>query len=242
MAPASLPYTEAMALWDAYYAPKAKARGYGGPAPPPDPIPRPQRLAKPAGRVDPRLAMMRSQIRRIEADILESERRCERRSQENEFWSSADGRPLLKNGDGSRVVIKGLAVPFGMVSHKIGGNYEKFRRGALMWDRGVPLVVGHRGAEVASTVRGTLKIWDEADGVAFSALLPDTPVGRAAVNFARLATGVSIRFLPAERVQNGPVVEVRKAFLSHIAILEPPSRPAYPSSYCRLSSERPPWQ
>ena len=51
-----------------------------------------------------------------------------------------------------------------------------------------------------------------------------------AVNSARFATGVSIRFQVAKRAYNGAVIEVRKARLKHIAILEAPSKPAYPLS------------
>ena len=176
----------------------------------------------------------------MDADILEDKRRCERRRLLDEFRYAVDGTRLLLNRNGSRVVIEGQAVPFGMVAGKVNGKFEKFRRGALWWELRCALTVGHGGPEVANTANGTLRIWEEDDGLKFSAVLPDTPAGRAAVNSARLATGVSINFQATEKARDGAVIEVRKARLNHIAILEPPKKPAYPSSWVSVHSEPPP--
>ena len=120
MAQADPHYTVATAVWEAYYGPNAfcrqgKLRGYGGPAPPLVPLPHRQPLAKPARRVDPRLAKMMSRQRRIEADILESERR-------EAFRYGVEGTPLLMDRNGRRVLLRGQAVPFGSVSENIDGN------------------------------------------------------------------------------------------------------------------------
>lgn len=197
------------------------------------------RVYEPPGRVELRLATMKRNSRLVEADILESERRCERRRLLDEFQYSADGTPLILNRDGSRVVIEGQAVPFGMHSNKIDGKYEKFSRGALNWDPGCKLLMGHGGPEVANTASG-LRIWEEDNALKFSAVLSDTPAGRSAVNFARLSTGVSIRFMKMEQALNGGWVQIRKALLRHIAILGPPSQPAYPFTWVNVHSEPPP--
>ena len=245
MAQADPHYTVATAVWEAYYGPNAfcrqgKPRGYGGPAPPLVPVPRRQPLAKPAGRVDPRLAAMKRQIQRIEADILESERRFERRRLWDEFRFAADGTRLLMDRNGRRVLLRGQAVPFRSVSEKIDGYHEKFTRDALSWPQGCALVIGHGGPEIANTANETLRIWEEKDGLKFSAVLAETPAGRAAVNSARRATGVSINFQATERACNGVVIEVRKARLNHIAILELPAKPAYPYSLVCVHQEPPP--
>ena len=179
-------------------------------------------------------------LRLIEADILESERRADQSRLLEEFRYAADGTPLILNKNRSRVVLKGCAVPFGSVSEKIKGHYEKFRRGALTWDNGCALKVGHFGPEVANTANGRLRVWEDEDGLKFSALIADTQAGRVAVNSARFATGVSIRFQVAKRAYNGAVIEVRKARLKHIAILEAPSKPTYPLSSVFVNSELPP--
>ena len=174
------PYNKAHDLWDFYYSPKAKARRHGEPPPQAVRHPRRQSLAKPAGRANSPLTLMRSRTRRAEADILESERRYT-------FCHAADGSRLLLNKDGNRVLIKGQAVPFGFYSNKIVGTYENFRRGALSWDHGCELLLGHGGPEVANTANGTLRIWEEKDGLKFSAVIHDSSLGRAAVNSARFA-------------------------------------------------------
>ena len=238
MAPANLTYTEGAAILEAFYGPNAfcrpgKPRGYGNPDTPPFRLPGRQRLPKPAGRVDPRLAKMRSCQRRVEADVLESERR-------EAFRYAVDGTPLLLNKNGSRVLLRGQAVPFGAVSEEVDGYHEKFTRDALSWPQGCALVIGHGGPEIANTANGTLRIWEEKDGLKFSAVLAETPAGRAAVNSARLATGVSITFVKMEQARIGRVVEVSKAVLCNIAIIEPPKRPAYPMSWVSVNSEPPP--
>ena len=227
------PYNKAHDLWDFYYSPKAKARRHGEPPPQAVRHPRRQSLAKPAGRANSPLTLMRSRTRRAEADILESERRYT-------FCHAADGSRLLLNKDGNRVLIKGQAVPFVFYSNKIVGTYENFRRGALSWDHGCELLLGHGGPEVANTANGTLRIWEEKDGLKFSAVIHDSSLGRAAVNSARFATGVSINFRARERVQNGLVLEVREAWLNPIAIIMPPKNPAYKSTWVSVKSEPPP--
>lgn len=138
---------------------------------------------------------------------------------------------------GYRLVIEGLAVPWGQVSREVRGTREKFRRGALTWGGGCTLkIFNHHGPAIADIASGTLNIWDGSDGLRFEAVLADTPGGRAAVAAARSAVGVSIGFRATARAHHG-VSEVVAAQLSHIAIIEPPDMPAYAMTWVTARSE-----
>ncbi len=125
-----------------------------------------------------------------------------------------------------RIVIDGVAVPWDTPA-PIGDTFHEFRRGALAWDASTALLVGgHRGIPVAFSGH-RLRLWNGDAGLEFRAELPDTPAGRAAASAAARASGISIGWLATDWHDIGARREIRAAILEHIAILQPPARPAF---------------
>lgn len=80
-------------------------------------------------------------------------------------------------------LLRGLAVPYGRPIVLVEGEavrvVEQVRAGALRFDGGVRLSLGHTDDTVlASTHGGTLRLEDGPDGLGFEADLPDTETGR----------------------------------------------------------------
>ena len=131
--------------------------------------------------------------------------------------------------EGTPLKISGYACRFGVVIEHRGKSLA-FARGAfspaLRYASGVRALVDHdRAAEWACTRDGSLRLWEDDIGLAFSAMIPDTVAGRGlarAVADGYICCSCHFRPFKTEEIAGGYLVQ--SATLSEISAT---TRPAF---------------
>jgi HK97 family phage prohead protease len=149
---------------------------------------------------------------------------------------------------GGVLKIVGRAVPFGRPSEPKYGKGRAFRDVILpgafsesILDGGFTLCWTHQAEEaLASTRDGSLRVWEEADGLRFAAEPYGTPEADAALDALRLhkCLAVSVRYWVCDEKWDfdrpEPLREAARAILDHIAILPPSRSPGFPGTEARI--------
>ena len=139
---------------------------------------------------------------------------------------------ILRGDSGQPVHVCGYAGLFD-TPIVIDGQTEEFARGAfqpsLRFGADVPATVNHKCDATWARVRdGSLKLWEDDTGLAFSATLPATPYGRGlarAVADGLISASVLFRSFKTERTASGYIVQA--ATLTDICLA---TAPAYPTA------------
>lgn len=163
---------------------------------------------------------------------------------ENALFLSPEMR-IAASEDGKPTRIEGMAVPYNQLSlpiHTVHGQRfrEKFVPGAFADSIGeakdIRGSVGHNAHHpLGRTSKGTLQLQDRADGLYVSIAIPDTTVGRDALENVRNGNfdGMSIEFMPVddgdtmERVSGEFIRTVHRARLLGVTLT---GIPAYPQT------------
>ena len=123
----------------------------------------------------------------------------------------------------------------------VDGQTEEFARGAfqpsLKFGADLRITVNHKRDATWARVRGgSLKIWEDNFGLAFSAMLPATPYGRGqarAVADGLIGASVLFRSFKTEKIAGGCIIQA--ATLTDICLC---IAPAYPTAVWLAPFER----
>lgn len=139
--------------------------------------------------------------------------------------------------------LTGLAAVFDQET-RVAGFTEVIRHGAFKasLDRDILALVDHdAGRLLARTKSGTLRLWEDSEGLRFEIDVPDTQEGRDVLTLAERGDlgGCSIGFLPAKggEVWRGNKRELRAVTLHEISIVS--SWPAYAGTHVQARAKTP---
>ena len=130
--------------------------------------------------------------------------------------------------------ISGVALRYGDICELPWGEKEKFSRGAFGDVENADVILNwqhNRGAPLARTGGGGLKIFNSSSELRLEATIPDTTQGNDVMTMVRnkVLRGLSIEFSPerSKIVREGDTTTINSAILRGVAIVD---RPGYPQS------------
>ena len=134
--------------------------------------------------------------------------------------------------DGQEIRINGFAAVWN-TEIRVRGRTEEFARGAFLpvlnFGASVRATIDHERSQTFACVRdGSLRLWEDATGLAFSALVPASPHGRGwAHAVADGCLGASVLFRPFKTEKTSTGCIVQHATLTDICVT---GAPAYPTA------------